>query len=208
MASDLEPRLVQTMEQRTFHGPVTPESIARALIGEFDQGNMRAQAFGQADNLVVQIASREFRASGGQTAVSVQLQAVEDGVLVSVGQQQWLGVAASLGQTALAALHNPLTLLGRLDDIAQDIVSLQLSEQIWRTLDSVAESLGASQQISERLRRLACPYCQTANAVGEAHCLACGAPLGLEQPIACTKCGFVSQSGTVACPKCGTALAG
>ena len=194
------------MEQRTFHGPVTPEDFARVLIGEFDQGNLRAQIVGQGDNLVVQIASRAFRASGGQTAVSVQLAAVEDGVLVSLGQQQWLGVAASLGQTALAALRNPLTLLGRLDDIAQDIDSLQISERIWRTLESAAESLGASQQISERLRRLTCPYCLTANPVGEAHCLACGAPLGLQQPVSCPKCGFVSQPGPAACPKCGTPL--
>jgi len=176
------------------------------LIGEFDQGNLRAQIVGQGDNLVVQIASRAFRASGGQTAVSIHLAAVEDGVLVSLGQQQWLGVAASLGQTALAALRNPLTLLGRLDDIAQDIDSLQISERIWKTLEGTAESLGASQQISERLRRLTCPYCLTANAVGEAHCLACGAPLGLQQPVACPKCGFVSQAGTATCPKCGTAL--
>ena len=176
------------------------------LIGEFDQGNLRAQIVGQGDNLVVQIASRAFRASGGQTAVSIHLAAVEDGVLVSLGQQQWLGVAASLGQTALAALRNPLTLLSRLDDIAQDIDSLQINERIWKTLEGAAESLGASQQISERLRRLTCPYCLTANPVGEAHCLACGAPLGLQQPVSCPKCGFVSQAGTATCPKCGTAL--
>lgn len=198
--------VVPSMEQRTFHGPVRPEDFASALVGEFDQGNLRAQVVGQDENLVVQIGSREFRASGGQTAISVHLATVEDGVLVTLGQQQWLGVAASLGQTALAALRNPLTLLGRLDDIAQDIGSLQITERIWQTLDSAAGSLGASQQISERLRRLTCPYCLTANPVGEARCLGCGAPLGQQQPVSCPKCGFVSPAGTAACPKCGAVL--
>lgn len=196
------------MEQRTYHGPVTPDALAQSLVAEFDQGNLEAQAYGQERERVVQIASRQFRASGGQTAITVHLAPVEDGVLVSVGEQQWLSVAASLGQTALAALRNPLTLLGRLDDIAQDIGSLQIQERIWTTIDRAAASLGASLEISERLRRVACAYCWTANPVGEAHCIACGAPLGSQQPVACSNCGFVSPAGTAACPKCGTRLGG
>ncbi len=194
------------MDQRTYHGPVTPDDLARALIAEFDHGNMRAQQVGEGENLMVQIASREWRSSGGATALSVQLSAVEDGVLVQMGEQQWLGVAASLGATALAALRNPMALIGRLDDVAQDIGSLQLRERVWATIDEVARGMGASHEISERLRRLTCPYCQTANPVGEPHCLACGAPLGPEQPTACPKCGFVSPPGTAFCSKCGAQL--
>jgi hypothetical protein len=194
------------MDQRTYHGPVTPDDLARALIAEFDHGNMRAQQVGEGENLMVQIASREWRSSGGATALSVQLSAVEDGVLVQTGEQQWLGVAASLGATALAALRNPMALIGRLDDVAQDIGSLQLRERVWATIDEVARGMGASHEISERLRRLTCPYCQTANPVGEPRCLACGAPLGPEQPTACPKCGFVSPPGAAFCSKCGVQL--
>lgn len=194
------------MDQRTYHGPLTPEDIAPALIAEFDRGNLRAQLIPVEGNLVVQIGSRMGRDSGGDTAISVHLSAVEDGVLVKIGQQQWLGVAASLGLTALAALKNPLTLLGRLDDIAQDIASLQITERVWQSIDSLAEARGASLEISERLRRLTCPYCNTANPVGEPRCIACGAPLGPQQPVACPKCGHVVAAGTRACPQCGAAI--
>lgn len=195
------------MDQRTYHGPIAPDDLARALIAEFDQGNLEAQALGQGQERLVQIASRRLRASGGQTAISVHLLPIEDGVLVRLGEQQWLGVAASLGQTAIAALRNPLSLLGRLDDLAQDIESLQLAQRIWATIDRTAASLGASQELSERLRRVVCAYCWTANPVGESHCIACGAPLGPQQPIACGTCGYVSPPGTAKCPHCGAALA-
>ncbi|MEW6568711.1 MAG: zinc ribbon domain-containing protein [Chloroflexota bacterium] len=194
------------MEHRTYHGAVTPDDFARALIAEFDQGNLEVQVIGRERERLVQIASRRFRASGGQTAISVHLVPIEDGVLVRLGEQQSLGVAASLGQTALAALRNPLTLLGRLDDLAQDIGSLQISQRIWATIDRTADALGASQEISERLRRVTCAYCWTANPVGEAHCMACGAPLGRQQPVACGKCGHVSPAGTATCLQCGAAL--
>lgn len=195
------------MEQRTYHGPITVDDLARALQAAFDHGNLQAQTFGDSGQRVVQIASRAVRASGGATAISVHLSAHEDGVLVRVGQQQWLGVAASLGQTALSALRNPLTLLGRLDDVAQDVASLQISSGIWDALDRAAAARGASHELSERLRRLECAHCRTANPVGEPRCLACGAPMGPSQPRACARCGFVSPSGSAACGQCGRPLA-
>lgn len=194
------------MQQRTFHGPVTPRSFAEALLAGFNRGNLRAQLFGGEDRLVVQLASGSVPFSGGPTALSVDLIRVEDGVHVRLGQQEWLGVAASLGATALMALRNPLSLLGRLDDLAQDLASMQLSAEVWETLDRTAASLGASHLISERLRRLSCRYCASANPVGEPSCLACGAPLGPDQPVACARCGTVSEAGTRACPGCGGSL--
>ncbi len=196
------------MDQRTFHGPITTTGLAEALIAEFHQGNMRARKVGRGKNVVVQIASPPRPASGGRTAITVQLSQVEDGVLVRVGEQQWLGVAASLGVTALAALRNPLSLLGRLDDVAQDLASMQLTARIWQTLESTAESLGASLQISKRLRRLTCAYCGTANPVGEPSCVACGAPLGAAQPRACPNCGFIVTANETICPQCGQRLDG
>lgn len=192
------------MEQKTFHGNITPEDLARALMAEFDQGNLQTQSLGQRDRVVVQIASRNFRTSGGQTALTIVLEKVEDGVMVQLGDQQWLGVAASIGQTALSALRNPLNLLGRLDDLAQDITSIQLNEMIWQTIQRTVAAAGASHEISERLRRVKCGYCGAAAPVGEATCPACGAPLGAVQPKACPKCGFVPPAGAGVCPKCST----
>jgi hypothetical protein len=193
------------MEQRTFHGPVRPIDFARALVAEFDQGNLRARTVGRGRDIVVQVASPAMPASGGRTAISIHLTAIEDGVLVRVGQQQWLGVAASLGLTALSALVRPRTLLGRLDDLAQDIASLNLTNLVWRTLEGVAKKLGASYEISMRLRRISCPYCRTANPVGEPHCVACGAPFGDLQPRTCNNCGFVLDADDLRCPNCGQA---
>jgi hypothetical protein len=191
------------MDKRVFHGNITPTDVAQALISEFNQGNTQTQLLGESSNLTVQIASSQASRSGGKTALSVNLQQVEDGVMVQVGQQQWLGVAASLGQTAISALLNPLNLLGRLDDIAQDVSSLQFTEKIWQIVANVARTAGANQQLSERLTRLTCEFCGSANPVGESNCVACGAPLGKAQPKACTNCGYVLTHSEKFCPNCG-----
>jgi len=196
------------MERRVFHGSLTLEDIAQALLAEFDRGNLRAQALTQSDNkiIMVQISTRPGANSGGETAITVNLQKVEDGVMVEIGQQAWLGVAASLGTTALWALRNPLSLLTRLDDIAQDIESLQLSERVWQIIGEKAQALGASQKLSERLSRVICEYCGVANPVGEPACIACGAPLGSAQPTTCANCGFAIKTGEEICPNCGKSV--
>ena len=193
----------QQQESRTFHGDVTPEDFGAALVAEFNRGNLRAKMVGRRNQRIVQITSRPMRASGGQTAISVHLTKMEDGVQVRIGQQEWLGIAASLGVSALALVSKPLTILGRLDDIAQDISSLQLTTRIWETLARTADHLGASHELSEKLRRLTCRYCLTANPVGEPHCISCGAPLGPNQPVGCNHCGYILYANETTCPQCG-----
>src|SRR5512134_1202083 len=183
------------MDRRIFHGNIKPNDIAHALMTEFNRGNMYAQVLGNKDKMAVQIATRAGAMSGGQTALTVNIQTVEDGIMVEIGQQAWLGVAASLGHTALSALRNPFALLGRLDDLAQDIENMQLTDKVWKAIDRAVISVGASLELSDRLRRVLCDYCHSANPVGEASCLACGAPLGTVQPATCPNCGFaVSQN--------------
>jgi len=191
------------MDKRIYHGNITPDEVAQALEAEFNQGNTRTQRFGERSNQTIQIASSQSARSGGKTALAVNLQKVEDGIMVLVGEQQWLGLAASLGQSAIAALMNPLNLLGRLDDIAQDVSNLQLVEKVWQTIIGVVNASGASLQLSERLSRVTCEYCGTANPVGESSCLACGAPLGKAQPKTCSKCGYVLLRDEKFCPNCG-----
>ena len=191
------------MDRRIFHGNITPTDVAQALMAEFNQGNTQTQLLGESDNLTVQIASSLYSRSGGRTALSVNLQQIEDGVMVQVGEQQWLGVAASLGQTAISALLNPLNLLGRLDDIAQDVSSLQINERIWQIVANVAQTAGASQELSERLSSVTCEFCGSANPVGASTCVACGAPLGKAQPKACPKCGYALEHDEKFCPNCG-----
>lgn len=194
------------MQPRIYHGSLQPAQIAHSLVSEFSRGSLRVQQFGQGDQIVVQIATRPGQPAGGQTALSVHLRKVEDGVQVQIGRQDWLGVAASLGQTALGMWRSPWFLLNRLDDLAQDIENLQLSEQVWRVIEGTARGLGASFELSERLRRMECNYCGTANPVGESNCIACGAPLGRAQPATCPNCGFVVRGGESRCPNCGRIL--
>lgn len=190
------------MERRIFHGNIKPVVIAQALLGEFNRGNLRAQSLGQSDRLVVQVSTRPDAMSGGQTAMTVTIQTLDEGIMVELGQQAWLGVAASLGVSALTALRNPFSLLGRLDDIAQDIENLQLNERIWNVISTAARAAGASAELSENLRRTTCEYCHVANPVGEPSCIACGAPLGNVQPVTCRNCGYVVRPGEKVCPNC------
>jgi hypothetical protein len=193
---------VPDMEQRIFHGEIEPYDLGRALVAEFNRGDLRAQMIGDSHEAAVQIASRAQPSSGGRTALTITLRQVEDGVAVQIGQQAWYGVAASLGQTLLQAWLNPWNLIHRLDDIAQDMENLQLAERSWQIIEKTAQALGATFELSERLRRLTCDYCQAANPVGEATCLACGAPLGRVQPRTCRNCGFVVRTAETVCPNC------
>ena len=194
------------MERRIFHGNIKPNDIAHALMAEFNRGNMHAQLLGNQDRMAVQISTRNGIRSGGHTALTINVQAVEDGILVELGQQAWLGVAASLGHTAISALRNPFSLLGRLDDLAQDIESMQLNETAWNVIDRTVATLKASYALSEKLARLSCAYCGAANPVGEACCLSCGAPLGDAQPMTCLQCGFVVTTQETVCPNCNRKL--
>jgi len=189
-------------ERKIFHGDITPKDFARALIAEFDHGNLQTNLSGANSALAIQISTRQFRESGGQTAITISIEKVPDGVAVHVGDQSFFGVAASLGATALAALRNPLSLITRFDDVAQDIESLQLSEKAWEIIHEVAASAKASLALSERLRRAICVFCETPNPVGEPSCVACGAPLGDAQPITCSHCGFVVYQNESKCPQC------
>ena len=194
------------MDRRFFHGNIAPVDLAQALVAEFNRTNLQAQTMGAKDRMIVQIASRPGAMSGGQTAMTVTIEKAPDGVMIQMGQQAWMGTAASLGWTALTALRNPLSLLGRIDDIAQDFENLQLTENIWQVIGRVAQSTGASQELSERFKRVTCEYCKSANPLGEATCLMCGAPLGDAQPHTCRNCGFVVYHGESTCPNCGKGI--
>jgi hypothetical protein len=194
------------MDRRIYHGNIKPNDIAHALMAEFNRGNMHAQVLGNTDKMAVQIATRSGIMSGGPTALTINIQTVEDGIMIEMGQQAWLGVAASLGQTAIWALRNPFSLLGRLDDLAQDIESMQLSERTWKIIDRSITAFKASYALSEKLSRIACEYCGSANPLGEACCLSCGAPLGDAQPTTCGNCGFVVTVEELVCPNCNSKL--
>ncbi len=194
------------MTQRIYHGQFTCTDLSDALLAYFSRGNLRVNRYGTQENMVIQIATSPYATSGGTTALAVHLQTVEDGIAVEVGKQTWFGIAASLGVTTVAALSNPWNLINRLDDIAQDIEYVQLSENVWRILDSTAKSLGTGFNLSERLNKYICDYCTTPNPPGEPLCIACGAPLGDIQPRTCPNCGYVVYKNENKCINCGKPL--
>jgi len=191
------------MDRRIFHGNISPADLGKVLMAEFDRGNLRVQEFRSQGKVLVQIATQEWLRSGGHTALSVSIVPHSDGVVVEMGKQSWFGIIASLGKTTLAALLNPWNLMGRLDDLAQDVESINLAEQVWEVVERAARTAGASFELSERMRSVTCTYCKTANPVGDSSCIACGAPLGTVQPSTCPHCGFVVRKDEIRCPNCG-----
>ena len=165
------------MKGRTYHGDVDLQEFTGALASYFNRGALSSTASLDGNQAVVQIGTPLGRGSGGSTHLGVILRKVDERLEVQVGEQAALGLAASLGASALLALLNPWNLLGRLDDIAIDIEHLSLEDQVWAVIDRLAVQSKASHQLSDRLRRTICPYCGVANPLGEGRCLACGAPL-------------------------------
>ena len=191
---------------RIYHGEIHPSDIARDLIAYYNRGSYQVQQIGRDPQIAIQIATRRQAQSGGQTALTITVHRIDDGISVQVGKQALIGVAASLGVTALRTIRNPFSLIGSLDDIAQDIESLQLNEEVWQVIERTVRQFGLGKDLSDRLKRYACPYCNTANPPGESRCIACGAPLGDIQPQTCPNCGFVVSSLERNCPNCNSQL--
>ncbi|MBN2045150.1 MAG: zinc ribbon domain-containing protein [Anaerolineales bacterium] len=194
------------MTTKIYHGKLTAATLAKAISTRFSDEDLIANYTKSENQYIVRIASRAHAQSGGKTAIGVVLQQLEDGVAVKIGKQDWIGIAASLGISALSVRRNPLSLLGRLDDIAQDIENLTLDDRLWTLIDEVASTMNASQRLSEKLRRNKCEFCGTANPVGTPRCIACGAPQGDNQPVTCLKCGFLMTEADLECTNCGAKL--
>ena len=195
------------MEQRTYHGKIDPDQVANALIARFNQGGTAAQRLGRGDSLIVQIGTLD-RYRRTENGLAVTITRTADGVNVSVGQPAWLDAAADLAQAGLGALLNPVSLLGKLDEVARDVISFGLPQQVWETVDKYCRSVGAGLGGSAQTTALVCAYCGVANRPGAPTCVGCGAPLGEVQPIYCPQCGLLMKAGTKRCPRCGAAQDG
>lgn len=190
------------MKTKIYHGELELDEVAQALANFFNRGALAANLRKTGDQAFLQIATRDGRKSGGPTSLGVTLRQVNDRLEVQVGKQSVLGIAASIGATALLALRNPLNLLGRLDDMAQDIEHLELDDQVWEVVERLANDAKASHELSVRLKRMTCEYCTVANPVGEGRCFACGAPLGKSHPYGCPNCGYAVVPTDRNCPNC------
>lgn len=187
------------MEQRTYHGKITPDELAQALAARFNSDDMSASVSGDEDKLLVSISSSGWQ--GGKTALPVGISAVSGGVLVTVGQHDVLGVAADLVQTGLAALVNPMTVIGEIDDVARNVERLNLPRLVWETVDHYASSVGAG--LTPDPVAVICPYCGVQSPIGQPKCESCGASLATVQPITCSRCGKLLAADLKFCTRCG-----
>ncbi|MBN1179086.1 MAG: zinc ribbon domain-containing protein [Anaerolineae bacterium] len=194
------------MDQRTYRGDIDPGGLADALVLQFNTRDLKAQKVGQREHLLVQIATRDWGWGGPQSALTVGIARVEGGVQVSLGQERWLGAVADLAQTGLQALVNPLSLIGRLDDVARSVSGLTLPQQVWDAVEHYCDSVGASLGMSVEETIVTCPYCGVGNPIGAPKCSACGAPLGDAQPVACARCGLLNNPESNFCVRCGAQL--
>ena len=137
------------MEQRVYRGSVTPQELAEFLIGQYDpKPDLQAQKFGQGASLMVQI-GRGDEPEEIRHAVSLAITrppGEEAGVVVTMGQQQWLTpsratFAAMMGLIGL--LITPWALFALLWPLSDLIGSTTLPGEIWDSIDTFLASRGA-----------------------------------------------------------------
>ncbi len=195
------------MEQRAYHGKVSPEDMARALELQFNEGETRAQWMrGEAGRAVVQVQSRKVEPGEPTTAVTLHITPSKTGVIVSMAEQQWMGIAADLARTGLKTLLNPWSIIGELDDIARNMRRLQLREELWQAVEAYCRGVGAGTGVGPQVQHVVCPYCGTPNEIGKPNCAACRAPLAEGQPVTCARCGFLNDYRNDRCVSCGSPL--
>jgi hypothetical protein len=59
------------MEQKIFHGDFSLNDLAECLVVNFNRGNLMVNQFAADDTTIVQIKTRDDRASGGDTALTL-----------------------------------------------------------------------------------------------------------------------------------------
>ena len=195
------------IEQRAYHGEIAAEAMARALVVQFDAGDTRAHWMrGENGRAVVQVQARQREHGDPEMAVTVHITASETGVVVSIAEQRWFGVAADLAKSGLLTLLNPWNIIGELDDIARNVRRIQLRAELWEAVEGYCRGVGAGSGVGPAAHRVSCPYCGSPNPVGELNCHACRAPLVEVQPVACSRCGFLNDPTAELCQNCHVAL--
>lgn len=197
------------MEQRVYEGAIRPEELAQALLDEWDRDSTIAQAFGDSEHVVVQIGQREagWFSDEPRQALTLGIEALEHGVRVTMGQQQWYkdnGVQVFAG--GLIGLF-PFFFAFPLGQLwGDDAIDQRLPGQIWASIDRYAGRFGtaAATGKTQRLATISCPACGVANPQGAERCSACGANLSVQPH--CGQCGHVNPPGARFCNRCGAAV--
>jgi hypothetical protein len=138
------------MEQRIYHGNLSPDGLANYLVQRFDpQHDLQAQKLGEQDSLVVQIGRGDTPEEIRQ-AVTLGITRAPDseqGLAVTMGEQQWISpkVATHAAMVGLiGVLITPWALFGLLWPLSELLGGHALPSEIWSAVETYALSQGAT----------------------------------------------------------------
>jgi ribosomal protein L40E len=197
------------MQQHQYHGTISPDALAQALLDDWDHAATIAQAFGDEGRVIVQIGQRAtgWLSDEPRIALTLDIEPLDDGVRVTMGQQQWIkdGGVQFIGGGLIGLFPFFFAFpLGQLFGGGQDEIDRNLPAQVWESIERYVGATGAATGETRRLTTVACPRCGVANAQGAEHCTACGA--SLSAPPTCPSCGNTNPPGSSFCNRCGTQL--
>jgi len=210
------------------------ERMVRDLEGIFLARGYRTQHFTNGGQTVVQLREGgDFEALlGMQATLGVVLQAANDGVMASAGEQQWIDKAA-VGLLGAVVLW-PLLVTAGVGVIRQ----ANLEYQVFGALDTVAQRQSADVRIMANpagynqgpqpsqpphphgpnvppqagptpmsgYGQKPCPRCQAINDADDAFCSHCGNSLITPKKL-CENCKAEIKNDAAFCAKCGTEVA-
>jgi hypothetical protein len=214
----MESRFYQSSELDIERVAYEVEDVFRA------QGN-QVQHFGNAEQTVVQIRQGgEFEAIiGMQAALTVTLQKSSGGVVVTVGQQQWVdkAVIGAVGMfflwplilTAGAGLFRQLSLETQLLNAVDIAIRRQRANVAYGPVppNMQGQQAGPAPQWrapwqSAAPAQVPCANCKEVNEQGDIYCSHCGKPLTPQKKV-CPQCHAETKPNAEFCTKCGTAFA-
>ena len=164
------------MTQYLIQHQATPKDFMEALKFEFDTPNFDVEIKPiSPDHYESRIFTSRNNTSESQTSINITAILTENGLSITASDQEWGQIAASLGTTVVAAIINPINLLGRIDNLAVDVENMQLSERIDKFVHSFATTL--AERSETQANRSTCKYCRSRNDQTATHCASCGAPL-------------------------------
>lgn len=197
------------MEQRVYHGNIRPEELAQVLLDDWDRDDTVAQALEAEDGIIVQIGQRTagWFSDEPHQALTLSIEQLDDGVQVTMGQQQWYKGGG--GQIMVGGLIGFFPFffsfpLGQGQQNADGEIDQSLPGQIWQSIERYTNQGGAATGPTRRLSMITCPNCGVSNPAEAQHCSACGTALGA--PISCPNCGRSNPAYANFCIHCGTAL--
>jgi hypothetical protein len=212
----MESRFYQSSDLDIERAALEVEDVFRA------QGN-QVQHFGNAEQVAVQIRQGgELEAIiGMQAALTVTLQKSSGGVVVTVGQQQWIDKAV-VGAVGMFFLW-PLIFTAGAGLIRQSLLETQLlnavdvairrqraNVQYGPVPQGYAQQAGPAPQWrapwQSAPEQIQCANCKEFNEVGDIYCSHCGKPLA-PQKKECPQCHSEVKANAEFCTKCGTPLA-